>query len=188
MDAVTEARFKEYDTLREEVLQSITHRTQIISFGFGAIATFATGTLLVKLPEHEPSLALVVFSAVIPIMSVVFLLLWFSELSRMFRASNHLVGLEQRINEDLKAEALTWESGLVVNDRRHRWYFLVIFLFGAIAAFAPLVGVAITDPIWWARVWVWVPQPVISLCMGSLIARWARLERRGDRSGHGRSA
>jgi hypothetical protein len=32
MDPIVEAYFKEYDTLREEVLQSITHRTQIISF------------------------------------------------------------------------------------------------------------------------------------------------------------
>jgi len=176
---VIETRLKEYDTLRDEVLQSITHRTQIISFGFGGIATFTTGTLLVALPKKEPTLALAVFSVVIPIMSAVFLLLWFSELMRMFRASNHLFGLEQRVNQDLGTQALTWETELAQDGNRglRMVYLLVIGFFLALGMFAPFVGVAVTEPAGWRDPLTYLPA-LVGLFLGwGLIAR-ANRERR----------
>jgi hypothetical protein len=189
MEQIVEASFKEYDTLREEVLQSITHRTQIISFGFGGIASFATGALLVKLPTNDPTLSVVIFAGVIPIVSVVFCLLWFSELMRMFRASNHLVGLEKQINEALPRETLSWERSLLRDNqgenRRHQWYMLVILMFGSLAIAAPLLGLAVTDfedpgPAGYIRYWwVWVLWIAISVVGSTHLVRWAERERRG---------
>ena len=170
MDAI-EARFKEYDTLRDEILQSITHRTQLISFGFGGLATLAAATVLVHEPE-DPRIGQFVFAVIIPAGSLVMLLMWFSELLRMFTASSHLASLERRINGALEEkDVLTWES-TDRSERRSRWYRLVILLFTFTGALAPIAGVAIADADW-TELYAWVPQSVLALLVGARVWIWA---------------
>jgi hypothetical protein len=67
-------------------------------------------TVLVHEPE-DPRIGQFVFAVIIPAGSLVMLLMWFSELLRMFTASSHLAGLERRINNALEEQSvLTWES------------------------------------------------------------------------------
>jgi hypothetical protein len=144
-----------------------------------------TGTILVDVPNDEPVLARVIFGIVIPLMSVVFLLLWYSELVRMFRASNHLGGLEERINDKVGEDALTWEHGKGVEDRRKKFfrpYMLVIVAFTLVGMAAPAVGVAITDYGFKAHTFEWLLQIFVGIVLIVALLLRARKERMGDRS------
>jgi len=136
-----DAWFKEYETLRQESLQSMGNRTQIISFGLGTLAVLVGGTIAASVPS--PQLVRTMFDAAIPIISVLIYYAWFAEFERMVRAGRFIQRLEQRINETLGSEpVLSWEK-YVETTRMGYAYVVVAVLFLGIAAVAPYAGLLV---------------------------------------------
>lgn len=190
-----DALFKEYEALRREVADTITHRTQIIAFSLGTIGAFFAGTFLVDVPTKIPNLVIAMFSAAIPITCLFALYLWLVEIERMYRAGDHLASLEKSINEILGAEVLTWDTRRLEararQEARHHfrhWYYLVIGFFASIATAAPFVGLSTTKrglgDFWWA--WTFTVVAVVSA--GFHVAKRlhdARTGRRAEFTGAG---
>lgn len=143
--AIRDALFREYDTLRSEALQSISNRTQIVSFGLGTLGVLAGGLFAADKPST--SLVFGIFSVALPVMSVLIYYSWFAEFERMVRAGRHLQRLEQKINLTFGREArvLSWELGLE-NKRLLYPYLAIAMLFLGIAAFAPCLGIWYSAP------------------------------------------
>lgn len=139
-DAEREALFKEYDTIRQEILLSMSNRTQVISFGLGTIGVLTAGLLSAEKPS--PAVLTGVFSFTLPIVSVLIYYAWFAEFERMIRAGRHLQRLERTINATFEADApvLTWE--LQVEGQRLNYpYVVVAMLFLGAGLFTPLLAV-----------------------------------------------
>jgi hypothetical protein len=97
MDRV-EVLLKEYETLRQESLDSNNNRSQIVSFGLGTIGLLAASVLASERASASLPLLLMVFSGAIPIISILVLYSWLGEVERMMRAGRFMSELERRIN------------------------------------------------------------------------------------------
>ena len=142
---------EEYRTLRQESLDAIKARTQIVNIGWGSIGALAGAFALIGQVAERRHFALAVFCGAIPFVSVCTLLMWLGEFDRMMRASEFLVGAEDRINQWLPAGSgnLTWEGGELREVGRQLIvpYLTVIFSFCGFVAFAPLfVCILLTPP------------------------------------------
>lgn len=112
---------KEYETLRQESLNTINNRNTILSFGLatigaifvGSIVTYSTGTYLLI-----SGLLLII---VIPVISIFVLFIWLGEYERMQRAGRFLVELERKINKEASKELLTWETRLRKNKSHMKY-------------------------------------------------------------------
>jgi hypothetical protein len=160
-EEVRETLFKEYDTLRDESLQSMGNRTQIVSFGMGTIGLLLGG--LMASPTRDPLLIYLVCSLAVPVISALAYLTWFAEFDRMVRAGAWLQRLEERINNTFDhardpsmssvppgrqaSAVLGWESTLN-EDRLTYPYLSVAALFLGFAFATPIIGIAVTptDP------------------------------------------
>lgn len=106
MDEV-DALFKEYDTLRQESLDSMQNRTQIVAFGLGTLAVLAGAVLSLDSGDRSPHLIVAVFSIGLPVISALVLYIWLGEVERMMRAGKHIQQLELRINGIFNTTVLT---------------------------------------------------------------------------------
>jgi hypothetical protein len=100
----------EYATLRAEILQSIDVQQRHLSFG-GAIS----GVVLLAAAqffEHSRTASIAILIAGAPVVIYVTLVLWLSEVTRMFRVAAFLRGVERRVNELCGASVLGWENYL----------------------------------------------------------------------------
>jgi hypothetical protein len=152
MSDVTTALMTEYETLRRESLDSITHRTQIASFGLAGVGALFTAVALIQDFSAQSGLVIVLTSVAIPLSSALILVMWLGEFERMERAGCYLHWLESRINDHLGTRSLAWESwlaegqarkpgpGTAAAERLKYPYFAVIGLFTLIGLGAPLAG------------------------------------------------
>jgi len=144
MDEVDEvdALFKEYDTLRQESLDSMQNRTQIVAFGLGTLAVLA-GAVLSR-DAVSSQLIIAVFCIGLPVIGALALYIWLGEVERMMRAGKHIQQLELRINGIFNTTVLTWETRLrSTGSLQMKYsYAVVIALFAGSALFAPWVGLA----------------------------------------------
>ncbi|MGE5400765.1 MAG: hypothetical protein ACM3S2_10195 [Ignavibacteriales bacterium] len=148
--AKIDALFHEYETIRQESLDSIKNRSQILSFGLASIAGLLTvgGVVIDKLPDYEfPLVAIFYFG--IPVISTLCLLIWLGEVHRMMRAGFHVKEIENRINKLLGDNILTWENNLrnrIKSEKRQMKYpyVAVIALFIGFVAVSPIIGLLIT--------------------------------------------
>lgn len=148
MEAV-EVLVKEYETLRRESLDSITHRTQVASFGLAAIGALLAGPILAVEEVRSSWFVHSVLAIAIPFVSVLVLRMWLGELERMERAGSYLCWLEHRINSCMGAHLLTWESWLNAGPRLGYAYRAVIYLFLLVGLGAPIAGAfAVRPPLW----------------------------------------
>ena len=130
----------EYETLRRECLDSITHRTQVASFGLAAIGALFVGPFLGSPYAGSRGLVLGVLAFGVPSVSVLVLLMWLGEYERMHRAGSYLRWLEHRINARIGDHLLTWESWLHHGDRLFSPYVAVVLLFSLVGLGAPVGG------------------------------------------------
>jgi hypothetical protein len=108
VETTVTAMLAEYSTLRQELLESIGHRIQIMNFTFAAMSVMIAGLLT----RHVPDIlaGLISFLAV-PQFAHAGLLIWLGEYRRTERASAWVAGLEKRINAELGDKVLLrWES------------------------------------------------------------------------------
>lgn len=94
-----ETLLREYETLREEILQCVRLQYRIITAGILFLGT----ALGIAFEYHS------VFLVIPPVLAAVFSL-WATEQSRMMRAGNYIQMLENRINMELKGIYVFWEN------------------------------------------------------------------------------
>jgi hypothetical protein len=98
----------EYSTLRQELLESVGHRIQIMNFTFAAMSVMIAGLLTRHVSDV---LAGLISFLAVPQFAHAGLLIWLGEYRRTVRASAWLAGLEKRINAELGNKVLLhWES------------------------------------------------------------------------------
>lgn len=134
---------KEYETLRQESLDTMNNRSQIVSFGLATIGVIIAAAFSLDRAERSLSLNTLIFSAGIPSLSVLILYIWLGEVERMMRVGDYLRGLEARINAlaDRQTALLQWEQWLRTSTKQMRYpYIVVIGLFFGLAFGAPVVG------------------------------------------------
>lgn len=120
MDSV-EIMLKEYETLRQESLNTINNRNTILSFGLATIGTIFTGSIVAYTTGTYALISSLALILAIPAISSLVLLIWLGEYERMQRAGRFLVELERKINEEASKELLTWEIHLR-ESRSHMKY------------------------------------------------------------------
>ncbi|MEI5101398.1 hypothetical protein RB200_26255 [Streptomyces sp. PmtG] len=101
----------EYNSLRQESLQAITNRIQIMNFAFTSLAVVVAAVLTSDLSRGVLIPACLVF---VPAAAKASLLIWLGEYHRSQRAGQGVAAVERRINALLGGNAvLSWESRLV---------------------------------------------------------------------------
>ena len=103
---------EEYRALREEIIASLSMQQTVLSFSTLALGGLALAGLHELRSDGDPALALLIFLLLLPLVSYVTLFIWLGEYARTTRAGLFLSGLEQRINEWVGDDALTWEQFL----------------------------------------------------------------------------
>lgn len=152
-----EALLKEYDTLRQESLDSINNRSQIVSFGLAAVGVFAAAVFASERAAANAALVRLVFGIGVPAISLLILYIWLGEVERMMRAGEFMVALEQRINRELDpaSPTLAWEGHLRSAGAQMKYpYLAVLVLFFGISVGSPVVAVLTVEFQGWKHWWV----------------------------------
>jgi hypothetical protein len=108
----------EYRTLRAESLQGIQARHQVVTFTFGALSVVIAGILT---SDASPLLLGFIAYVAVPQIAKSALLMWLGEYRRSARAGHGLRAIENRINQLVGEETLTWERTLS-SGRTHMTY------------------------------------------------------------------
>ncbi len=159
------ALLAEYESLRQESMNTINNRTQILILGLAAMAALAGGSMTIDGLAQNRILVTAVFSAAIPLVCVFVLLVWLSEAMRSHRVGYFLASaVEARINAKLGRLALTWEgalwAGFLPRDELFGPSMMSLAVVGVFAAASPIFGLLLAgtpivlqgDPLWelWA--------------------------------------
>lgn len=157
-DAEFVALLAEYDSLRQESMNTVNNRVQVLILGAAAIAALVGGALTIDKPEERKLLLWALFSLVVPLTCVFVLLVWVSEAVRAHRVGSFLAGdVEARINAKLGRLVLSWEAalwtGAVPRDERWGPSMMALGAIGVVGLAAPVLGIVLTGtrwtPIWW---------------------------------------
>lgn len=143
-----EAMLHEYDAVRQESMQAIGNRSQIIAFGLAAIGAIFAATLAVG-DEARRRLAPLTLRYAIPLLSVLVVAFLAGETQRMERAGEYLIDLERRISRAVgQPGILNYEHWLETKKRpvdsptvvvMLAWWLL--FIVGA-----PILSVILSQP------------------------------------------
>jgi hypothetical protein len=160
---------KEYESIRNESLNTITNRFQILSFGLAGLGAFAAGIFAGGKPAENPALALLAFNITIPLISTLILYIWLGEVNRMNRAGSYLAGLEKKINDLAGESVLGWENRLRDEETKMKYpYNVVIALFMLFIFMFPVLGLVASEVNFqqkWQSIigqnWGWVVVPWI---------------------------
>ncbi|MFC7310716.1 hypothetical protein ACFQVC_41700 [Streptomyces monticola] len=111
---VLAALLAEYNSLRQESLQAISNRIQIMNFAFTSLAVVVAAMLTSDLSRGVLIPACLVF---VPAAAKASLLIWLGEYHRSQRAGKGVAVVEQRINTLLgDRDHIGWESGLLSSN------------------------------------------------------------------------
>ncbi|MBW5423753.1 hypothetical protein GKQ77_19665 [Streptomyces sp. BG9H] len=122
-----DARLAEYATLRQESLQAISNRIQVMNFAFTSLSLILAALLASDVPR---SLLILVSLLFVPIASKASALVWLGEYHRSQRAGQGVRLLEGRINELLGGgEHLTWEKSLYSQSTHMGYPYIATVLF-----------------------------------------------------------
>lgn len=105
-----EARIAEYNSLREESLQAISNRVQIMNFTFTSLTIILASLMAADIPV---TLVLIVSLLFVPIACKVSALVWLGEYNRSQRAGSGIRQREALINGLIRdVPAVSWETDL----------------------------------------------------------------------------
>lgn len=184
-EAELQALLAEYNSLRVESMGTISTRAQTVVFGLAAIAALLAGPFALGDPGRQRGLTIAVFSAGLPIVSLLVLLVWVGEAMRMKRVSEYLASdIEARINRKFCRLVLAWEAclktGILPRDDRFGPSACILALFLGLAFGSPLIGVWVTGtsltvvggrPLW--EVWLpWVGCTLVTVYLWWLRHRY----------------
>ncbi len=136
----------EYDSLRQESLNTISNRIQTMVLGLTAISALMGGALATNQLTANKSILIGVFSGAVPLVSVFVILVWLSEAVRSHRVGHYLASVvEARVNAKLGRLALSWEAALwtqiLPRDELFGPSMMSMGIIGVIAAISPWCGV-----------------------------------------------
>jgi hypothetical protein len=134
---------EEYKTIRAEVTASIQAQISILAFGAATLGfSFAAASQTSNTGFRGMFLLVLV-----PLISYLILIVWFSEVMRMMRAGAFLMRLEKRFDEEFQRGALTWESTIfqVRCKSRQRTFFEDPDTLRTFAITALFFGIALTS-------------------------------------------
>jgi hypothetical protein len=142
------ALLAEYVTLRQESMNTINNRIQIMVFGLAAAGALATGALAIPALRGSPIVVVGVFSYAIPLVYIYIVLTWLSEAIRAARVGYYIASSsEARINAKLGRLVLTWEAalwtGLLPRDELGGPSMLALGTLGVVSALSPLLGLTV---------------------------------------------
>jgi hypothetical protein len=162
----------EYNSLRQESLNTINNRVQVLLLGLAAVGALAGGAMTSEGIAQRPELVTVVFSAAIPLLSSFVFLSWLSEAVRSHRAGYFLASwLEPRINALFGRLVLSFEASLwtrlLPRDELGGPSMMALVALGAVAAGAPVLGLYVSHvpfSYWGGRAIpsVWIPWAGLS--------------------------
>jgi hypothetical protein len=100
----------EYQTLRAESLQAQRAQQTVLQYGLTGVALLIGLTLQLE----SELLAILVLLYMVPLLSIVIVTVWFTEIFRSLRAGDFIAGLEEKVNRVMGSDepALEWESWL----------------------------------------------------------------------------
>jgi hypothetical protein len=150
MDSI-EILLKEYDTLRQEIIATISSRSSILSFGVGTIGVLLTAGMATGSLSGGSLVAGLILILLVPAMTNFILFMWLGEYERMQRAGRFLAELEGKINKETQPNLLTWETNLR-KKRQHMDYPYTntILLLIVISFFSMIAGlVSVIFPVDW---------------------------------------
>ena len=150
----------QYESIRNESLQTIANRVKIMLLGLGAIGALIGGSLTIKKPDEGMNvfIILAVFSIIIPLICIFILIVWAGEAIRSARAGYFLAStVEAQINQKMGRFVMTWETALWAGKlpRDEMWGpSMVSFLFfGIMALAAPCFGVLLSGGTKYSLLW-----------------------------------
>lgn len=185
LESEIEVLLKEYESLRNESLSTITNRSQILVLGLAIIGAVFAGAMQIKDPAADWKLVTMLFSGAVPMITALVILLWVGEAMRMKRASDFLAGdVEPAINRRFGKLLLTWEQCLkthiVERDMGLSPSTIIFFLLNLIVFSSPLIGVlmsgrgiALVGPR--PMLELWIPWLFLMFIDGFLISKRRRI-------------
>lgn len=151
MDAELKVLLAEYNTLRQESLETIKNRIQILTVGIGAIGAQIVGALSIGDPSKNKLLVVSLFSFAIPVTGAYILSLWVSEAVRSHRVGYYLASeCEARINRLFGSLILSWEAslwtGIFPRDELGGPSMIALWIIGLMSGLSPLIGLYLARP------------------------------------------
>lgn len=173
MASELQALLAEYNTLRQESLETIKNRIQILTLGIGAIGAQIVGALSIAEPAKNKLLVLSLFSFAIPVTGVYILLLWVSEAVRSHRIGYYLASeCEARINRLFGRLVMSWEAslwtGLLPRDELGGPSMVALAMIGLISGLSPVIGLCLVRPAMSLSLLIALIFPYIVLLSGAL--------------------
>lgn len=169
-DREWEALLLQYQTLREESLNSTNNRIQVLMLGAAAMAALLGGALTIERPQDAKLLIYALFSVSVPLIWIFVLLVWMSEAVRAHRVGFFLAGdVEARINARVGGLTLSWEAALWTGALpRDEGFGPSAVAFGVLlllAVVAPICGIWLSgtySPWWWVAIQLSVPYGALA--------------------------
>lgn len=125
--AAMSALLAEYNSLRQESLQAITNRIQIMNFAFTSLAVVLAALLTSSV---SPAVLIPVSLVFVPAAAKASLLIWLGEYHRSQRAGRGVAQIERRINALLGADDhVGWESRLISSNTHMGYPYVATSLF-----------------------------------------------------------
>lgn len=141
-----EVLFKEYDTLRAEILTAMTNRNTILTFGLATIGVLYTGAAALTRSSDYSNLTVLILTLIAPLICTFISMIWLGEYERMRRASKFLINVERRINEMVGDRVLTWETSLYENKKHMKYpYNSIIMFLTVLSMFSYTIGLYLFD-------------------------------------------
>src|ERR1700761_3433150 len=132
-EAKVDVLMREYQFLRDEILDSNKIKFQILSFG-GTTLAIIFGAAATSIKNNLPELGQFLLFYLLPSFSITVLLVWLGEMEKIQRIANHQLKIELKINSILKEDLLSFETALRKKPLTMIYsYSAVVILFSFIA-------------------------------------------------------
>ena len=135
MDPV-EVLMKEYEFLRNEILDSIKMKYQIIFSGLTMIG-FIIGGSASAITNNFSGIAEFLLFFVLPLFCITILLVWIGEIEKMQRIAEQLLKIENHVNALLDQRILSFENSLRKNPLTMLYAHVAIIILFSFIAIAP---------------------------------------------------
>ena len=134
---------EEYKLLRSEILQSMQNRNSILTFGLAIIGVTLHASISALLNPSKISqvLAFLIFSSILPTLSLLVLILWCGESEKIGRIGGYLVNFENKINDIHGEKLLYWENWWHERDEEGKATHRIIYLHYVVGTL--FIGIAI---------------------------------------------
>lgn len=180
-----EALLTQYTSLREESMNTINNRVQVMMLGMAAMGALVAGVLTIDDPVASKLPIFAIFSIAIPLVAIFVLLVWISEAVRCHRVGYFLAAdCEARINAKLGRLVMTWEASLwagsLPRDELFGPSMMAMFVVGLLSCLAPFFGLLLTQtPINFATLIspsIFLPYGFFAMAIAYVLANMSRLK------------